>query len=349
MTALTRPIRRLLGRRAAPDSRRRSLAVAPSRRADVAQAEPVRSQSTSPRPTRSSPTSRRRPGRSTSRRLELDSPAVTALRAAGVALVVPLVSQGELIGTLNLGPAPVRAGLLDRRPPPPDDPRGPGRAGHPRRPARPRAGRTRQPNASASSRRCGSRPSSSSNSCRASCRTCRNGRSPPTTARRARSAATSTTSSRCPTGGSASPSATSPTRACRRPSSWPGPTRSCAPRPAGATPRATILARANELLAAGDAGPDVRHLPVRDPRARRPGASSWPTPATTCPTSGRTTGVVELRATGMPLGLMPGHRLRGDRGRHRSGQQRPALLGRPRRGPRPDGGDVRLPAAARGA
>ena len=37
-------------------------------------------------------------------RLELDSPAVTALRQAGVALVVPLVSQGELIGTLNLGP-----------------------------------------------------------------------------------------------------------------------------------------------------------------------------------------------------------------------------------------------------
>ena len=37
-------------------------------------------------------------------RLELDSPGVTALREAGVALVVPLVSQGELIGTLNLGP-----------------------------------------------------------------------------------------------------------------------------------------------------------------------------------------------------------------------------------------------------
>src|SRR5262245_42124306 len=37
-------------------------------------------------------------------RLELDSPAVQALRDAGVALVVPLVSQGELIGTLNLGP-----------------------------------------------------------------------------------------------------------------------------------------------------------------------------------------------------------------------------------------------------
>ena len=36
--------------------------------------------------------------------LELDSPALTALREAGVTLAVPLVSQGELIGVLNLGP-----------------------------------------------------------------------------------------------------------------------------------------------------------------------------------------------------------------------------------------------------
>jgi len=36
--------------------------------------------------------------------LELDSPALEGLRAAGVKLVVPLVSQGELIGLLNLGP-----------------------------------------------------------------------------------------------------------------------------------------------------------------------------------------------------------------------------------------------------
>ena len=35
--------------------------------------------------------------------LQLDSPAVSALRAAGVKLVVPLISQGELIGLLNLG------------------------------------------------------------------------------------------------------------------------------------------------------------------------------------------------------------------------------------------------------
>jgi serine phosphatase RsbU (regulator of sigma subunit)/anti-sigma regulatory factor (Ser/Thr protein kinase) len=37
-------------------------------------------------------------------RLDLDSAAARALREAGVVLVVPLVSQGELIGTLNLGP-----------------------------------------------------------------------------------------------------------------------------------------------------------------------------------------------------------------------------------------------------
>lgn len=37
-------------------------------------------------------------------KLELASPALEALRTAGVALVVPLVTQGELIGTLNLGP-----------------------------------------------------------------------------------------------------------------------------------------------------------------------------------------------------------------------------------------------------
>jgi serine phosphatase RsbU (regulator of sigma subunit)/anti-sigma regulatory factor (Ser/Thr protein kinase) len=36
--------------------------------------------------------------------LELDSPALRALRAGGVKLAVPLISQGELIGVLNLGP-----------------------------------------------------------------------------------------------------------------------------------------------------------------------------------------------------------------------------------------------------
>jgi serine phosphatase RsbU (regulator of sigma subunit) len=37
-------------------------------------------------------------------RLDLDSPALKAMKEAGVRLVVPLVSQGELIGLLNLGP-----------------------------------------------------------------------------------------------------------------------------------------------------------------------------------------------------------------------------------------------------
>jgi serine phosphatase RsbU (regulator of sigma subunit)/anti-sigma regulatory factor (Ser/Thr protein kinase) len=36
--------------------------------------------------------------------LKLDSPGVRALREAGVRMVVPLVAQGELIGLLNLGP-----------------------------------------------------------------------------------------------------------------------------------------------------------------------------------------------------------------------------------------------------
>ena len=36
--------------------------------------------------------------------LELESPALVALREAGVKLAVPLVSQGELVGLLNLGP-----------------------------------------------------------------------------------------------------------------------------------------------------------------------------------------------------------------------------------------------------
>ncbi|MBA2692287.1 MAG: GAF domain-containing protein, partial [Rubrobacter sp.] len=36
--------------------------------------------------------------------IRLDSPAVRSMREAGIKMVVPLVSQGELIGILNLGP-----------------------------------------------------------------------------------------------------------------------------------------------------------------------------------------------------------------------------------------------------
>src|SRR5215203_670400 len=37
-------------------------------------------------------------------KLDLDSPALKAMKAADIKVVVPLVSQGELIGLLNLGP-----------------------------------------------------------------------------------------------------------------------------------------------------------------------------------------------------------------------------------------------------
>src|SRR5690349_10496305 len=44
------------------------------------------------------------PGAKEVEKIHLNSPALTALREAGVSLVVPLVSQGELVGLLNLGP-----------------------------------------------------------------------------------------------------------------------------------------------------------------------------------------------------------------------------------------------------
>ncbi len=43
------------------------------------------------------------PGAVDIQQLELDSPAVRSMKAAGIKLAVPLVSQGELIGMLNLG------------------------------------------------------------------------------------------------------------------------------------------------------------------------------------------------------------------------------------------------------
>jgi serine phosphatase RsbU (regulator of sigma subunit)/anti-sigma regulatory factor (Ser/Thr protein kinase) len=105
MTALSRPIRRLLGR-GAP-----AVEAAPA----VHPAEPVAEPATADRATSSIGLDiaesdpllaylQSAPGPVDLARLELDSPAADALRAAGVALVVPLVSQGELIGTLNLGP-----------------------------------------------------------------------------------------------------------------------------------------------------------------------------------------------------------------------------------------------------
>ena len=59
-------------------------------------------------------------------------------------------------------------------------------------------------------------------------------------------------------------------------------------------------------------------------------------------------GVIELRATGLPLGLMPGIVVRGDGGLRRPGRRDAAVLGRDGRAARSRPRDVRLPAPARG-
>jgi serine phosphatase RsbU (regulator of sigma subunit)/anti-sigma regulatory factor (Ser/Thr protein kinase) len=102
MTALTRPIRRLLGRGDTAPTAVPSVPEAPAEpiepadsagiAIDIPESDPLLAYLQSA------------PGPVDVARLELDSPAVRAMREAGIALVVPLVSQGELIGTLNLGP-----------------------------------------------------------------------------------------------------------------------------------------------------------------------------------------------------------------------------------------------------
>ena len=130
------------------------------------------------------------------------------LRAAHIARDRAAGPQGELIGTLYLGPRLSEQDYSRGRPQAPHDPRRAGRAGHPRRPARARAGRgdrgTGAPRAGDARR--DAHPAAVP-AARAAA-TCPTGRSRPTTARPARSVATSTTSSRCPTAGSGSSSAT---------------------------------------------------------------------------------------------------------------------------------------------
>ena len=97
MTAVTRPFRRLLGR-STPDvtpvveAAPAAPAEQPGVAIDIPETDPLFAYLQSA------------PGPVDVARLELTSPALDELRTAGVALVVPLVTQGELIGTLNLGP-----------------------------------------------------------------------------------------------------------------------------------------------------------------------------------------------------------------------------------------------------
>ena len=98
MTTLSRPFRRILGRSSQPAEEALAPVAAPvvpeqpGVAVDISETDPLFAYLQSA------------PGPVDLTRLELASPALDQLRAAGVALVVPLVTQGELIGTLNLGP-----------------------------------------------------------------------------------------------------------------------------------------------------------------------------------------------------------------------------------------------------
>ena len=96
MTVLTRTLRRVVRRREpaiadVPEAAERSV-VADAPAVEIAENDPILAYLQTA------------PGAVDLGALELDSPAKDALLAVGVRLVVPLVSQGELIGTLNLGP-----------------------------------------------------------------------------------------------------------------------------------------------------------------------------------------------------------------------------------------------------
>src|SRR3954470_12497733 len=100
MTALTRSVRRKLKRGGSATS---------AEDASI-QAAPAAAQTPEPAPFEIAPDDplleyfQRVTGAVDVDALELDSPALRALKEAGVKLAVPLVSQGELIGVLNLGP-----------------------------------------------------------------------------------------------------------------------------------------------------------------------------------------------------------------------------------------------------
>ena len=237
------------------------------------------------------PALRLSPGRTGSGRhhtLELDSPALRELRAAGVALVVPLVTQGELIGTLNLGPrlseqdyssddrrllatlaaqaAPaIRVAQLVREQAAEAAERERYAQELQRRPADPAAvpaAPAAEPARVAGRRLLRARP-------RRRRRLLRLHRARRRTDRHRRR--------RRHRQGRARPRW-----------SWPGPTRSCAPRRRASCRRRRSW-RAQRAARRRDAREHVRDLPVPRPRARRPATSSTRTPATTCPTFERPT------------------------------------------------------------
>ncbi len=180
-----------------------------------------RSRCPSSRRSRSRPTTRcwrifRPPARpSTSRRWSSTRPRCASSRRRACELAVPLVSQGELIGVLSLGPR------LSEQDYSSDDRRLLDNLAGQAAPALRVGQLVREQQAEAATRQRYEQELEiarliQQNFLPKELPDLSAGRSPRTTARRARSAATSTTSSRCPTAASASSSATSPTRACPR-------------------------------------------------------------------------------------------------------------------------------------
>ena len=201
MTALTRSVRRKLKRSGSADP-------AAGTQIEAMPAAPIGAtrslhRSTSRRTTRCSPTSRAPAAPSTSTRSSSTRPRSRELHAAGVKLAVPLVSQGELIGVLNLGPR------LSEQDYSTDDRKLLDNLAAQAAPALRVGQLVREQEAEAATRERFEQELEVAQLIQqnflpqASCPTCPAGRSPPTTARRARSAATSTTSSRCPTARSA--------------------------------------------------------------------------------------------------------------------------------------------------
>ena len=89
---------------------------------------------------------------------------------------------------------------------------------------------------------------------------------------------------------------------------------------------------------------DVRHLPVRRDRSRL-GPLPFANAGHNLPYARTADGAVELRATGMPLGLLPGMDVRGEGGVDRARRVAAALLRRRHRGALAHARDVRDAAA----
>ena len=103
MSTISQTMRRVIRRRDAGADARPAPEAAPTDAAAL-RATPRRRPSRSLRTTRSSRSCRPRAAPSSSTSSSSTRPPSARLREAGVALVVPLVSGGELVGTLNLGP-----------------------------------------------------------------------------------------------------------------------------------------------------------------------------------------------------------------------------------------------------